>query len=53
MSSAQYDVDQEEDPLNELGFGFTAYFDMLWTLTWVFFVMSLIMIPVFYLCINA
>lgn len=38
--------EEEGDPLNYLGFGMVAYRDLMFTMFWLFAVLSLIMTPV-------
>ena len=37
------------NPYNELGYGFTAYFNLLRTLIWLFVLFTLIMMPAYYI----
>ncbi len=41
--------DLKEDTFNYLGFGMVAFRDLMWTLIWLFAVLSLIMTPAIYI----
>lgn len=47
----QYELteEQKEDPFNFLGFGMVAYRDLMFTLIWLFVILSVIMVPVAYI----
>jgi len=43
--AAREEERMDNDPLNSLGFGFTAYFKMMNVLTIVFFIMTVLALP--------
>ena len=44
------EADEEEyDPYSMLGYGFQAYFKTLTTFTWVFIILTIIMLPAFFI----
>lgn len=42
------ELDDDYDPYNILGFGYQAYFSMLRILTWIFILITILMLPAFY-----
>lgn len=45
MKIPKSDMALEEDPFLQVGYGINAYFDVISQLTWMFCIMSLVLIP--------
>jgi len=49
MKIPNADIKLEEDPYRQVGYGINAYFDLTVQLSWMFCVMTIVMLPTMYI----